>query len=333
MSKKTLEPETILRQQPQINRARPSAFRMWLVSLCALLTIMQSALSDSFSSLLVALAAASAAELMEFLLYYRTDKAAMPKDGSAIASALIFTLLLPNTIHPLYAALAMVFAIVVVKYSFGGLGANWLNPALSAWLFVRFTWPAAFEKALEDSSGTFFNNDIVGYIHDALNSAVFQTFNAELPKSYMELFVLSETGIIIDRGLLAFVVGSLVISACQVNRAWVSAMYLGVYGLLVRLYGAMPQGGAFGNGDLFTGLFSGGVMVTAILLVSDTATGPKSTAGYMVIAMLAACFTWLFRYVGGELYGAMFAVALINVCVPMIRLIETRWLYTAKEVL
>jgi electron transport complex protein RnfD len=149
----------------------------------------------------------------------------------------------------------------------------------------------------------------------------------------MELFMLSGNGIIIDRGLLTFLVGSLIISACQVNRAWVSVMYLGIYGLLVRLYGAIPQGGALGGGDLFAGLFSGGVMVTAVLLVSDTATGPKSTAGYMVTATLAACFTWLFRYVGGELYGAMFAVALINVCVPVIRLMETRWLYTAKEVL
>jgi electron transport complex protein RnfD len=331
MSKKTLEPETILRQQPQINRARPSAFRMWLVSLCAFLTILQSSLSDSFSSLFVALAAVSAAELVEFLLYYRTDKAGMPKDGSAIASALIFTRLLPNTIHPLYAALAMIFAIVVVKYSFGGLGANWLNPALSAWLFVRFNWSAAFDKALEGSPAAFPDNALVGRIHDALNSSVFHTFNAELPMSYAELFMPLGNGIIIDRGLLVFLVGSIIISAWQVNRAWVSLMYLSVYGLLVRLYGAMPQGGALGNGDLFTGLFSGGTMIAAVLLVSDTATGPKSTAGYMMTATLSACFTWLFRYVGGELYGAMCAVALINVCVPVIRLMETRWLYSAKE--
>jgi electron transport complex protein RnfD len=331
-----LEQETILRQQPQINRARSSAFRMWLVSLCALFAIMQSALSDTFSSLFVALAAVAAAELMEFLLYYRTDKAGMPRDGSAITSALVFTLLLPNAIHPLYAALAMIFAIVVVKYSFGGLGANWLNPAVSAWLFLRFTWPAAFEKALEKgldgSAGAVLDNDLLLRINDALNTAVFRPFHAELPLSYLELFAPQGSGLIVDRGLFAFLVGSVIVSACQVNRAWASAMYLGIYGLLVRLYGTMSEGGALGSGDLFTGLFTGGVMVTAVLLVSDTATGPKSTAGYMVTATLAACFTWLFRYVGGELYGAMFAVALINVCVPAIRLMETRWLYTIKEV-
>jgi electron transport complex protein RnfD len=324
MLKKTLEPETILRQQAQINRSRPSALRMWLVSLCAFLTIMQSSLSDSFASLLIAIAAVCAAELMEFLLYYRTDKAGMPKDGSAITSALIFTLLLPNQLNPLYAAIAMVFAMVVVKYSFGGLGANWLNPAVSAWIFVRLSWPTAFNAALEGSSDSLWSADMPIRLCETLNRALSQSFNVELPVSYIEFFVTKGNGIIIDRGLIAFLVGSIIIGAWQVSRIWVSAVYLALYGLLVRLVG----GDALWNGDLFKGLFSGGIMVSAFLLLTDTSTGPKSGFGYLLIALLAAFFSWLFRYLGGEPYGAFYAVALLNVCVPVIRLFEARWLYT-----
>jgi electron transport complex protein RnfD len=312
-----LEKQTILRLKPQINRANPSALRMWLVSLCAFIAIMQSSLSDSFSSLLVALAAVSVAELAEFLFYFRTEKQAMPKDGSAIASALIFTLLLPNHLNPLYAALGVFFTMLVVKYSFGGLGANWLNPAIGGWLFVRFSWPDAFERALNAESASPGVNSISDWISDTLNTSIFHVFGAELPKNYIELFAYSGSGIIIDRGLFAFLLGTIIIGAFQVSRIWVPVAYLGFYAFLVKVSG----------NDLFLGLFSGGIMVAAFLLVADSTTSPKSRTGSLLVAILASLLSWLFRYHGGEPYGAFFAVALLNVLVPVIRCIETHLFY------
>jgi electron transport complex protein RnfD len=315
-----LEKETILRLKPQINRANPSALRMWLVSLCAFAAIMQSALSDSFSSLLVALAAVSVAELAEFLFYFRTEKQAMPKDGSAIASAFVFTLLLPNYLNPLYAALGVFFTMLVVKYSFGGLGANWLNPAIGGWLFVRFSWPAAFEEALNVnpvSLGINSVNNISHWISDTLNTSIFRVFGVELPKNYIDLFAYSGSGIIIDRGLFAFLLGTIIIGAFQVSRLWIPVAYLCLYALLVKVSG----------NDLFIGLFSGGIMVAAFLLVADSATSPKSRAGSLIVALLAGFLSWLFRYHGGEPYGAFFAVALLNVFVPVIRCVETHLFY------
>jgi Na+-translocating ferredoxin:NAD+ oxidoreductase RnfD subunit len=316
-----LEKQTILRLKPQINRANPSALRMWLVSLCAFITIMQSSLSDSFSSLLIALTAVSVAELAEFLFYFRTEKQAMPKDGSAIASALIFTLLLPNHLSPLYAVLGVFFTMLVVKYSFGGLGANWLNPAIGGWLFVRFSWPAAFERALNiEPASPGVNSgiaDIRDWISDTLNTSIFHAFGAELPKNYIELFAYSGSGIIIDRGLFAFLLGTIIIGLFQVSRIWVPVVYLCFYAFLVKVSG----------NDLFLGLFSGGIMVTAFLLVTDSATGPKSRAGSLLVAILAGFLSWLFRYHGGEPYGAFFAVALLNVLVPVLRRIETHLFY------
>ncbi|MDR1398670.1 MAG: RnfABCDGE type electron transport complex subunit D [Treponema sp.] len=315
-----LEKETILRLKPQINRSNPSALRMWLVSLCAFVTIMQSSLSDSFSSLLVTFAAVSVAELAEFLFYFRTEKQAMPKDGSAIASAFILTLLLPNYLNPLYVALGVFFTMLVVKYSFGGLGANWLNPAIGGWLFIRFSWPAAFEEALNvnpASLGTNGVNNIGRWISDTLNTSIFHVFGVELPQNYITLFAYSGSGIIIDRGLFAFLLGTIIIGAFQVSRIWIPVAYLCFYAFLVKVSG----------NDLFLGLFSGGIMVTAFLLVADSATSPKSRAGSLIVAILAACLSWLFRYHGGEPYGAFFAVALLNVLVPVIRRIESHLFY------
>ena len=316
-----LEKETILRLKPQINRANPSALRMWLVSLCAFVTIIQSSLSDSFSSLLVAFAAVSMAELAEFLFYFRTEKQAMPKDGSAIASAFILTLLLPNCLNPLYVALGVFFTMLVVKYSFGGLGANWLNPALGGWLFIRFSWPAAFEEALNVNppsiGGANSANNISSWISDTLNTSIFHVFGVGLPKNYIELFTYSGSGLIIDRGLFAFLLGTIILGAFQVSRIWIPVAYLCFYAFLVKVSG----------NDLFLGLFSGSIIVAAFLLVADSATSPKSRAGSLIVAIMAGFLSWLFRYHGGEPYGAFFAVALLNVLVPVIRRIETHLFY------
>ncbi|MDR3341731.1 MAG: RnfABCDGE type electron transport complex subunit D [Treponema sp.] len=363
------EKKVVLYQKPHINLAWSTAGRMWLVSLCAGLAIFQSSVTDAFASLIIAITVMAAAIITEFLIYFRTEKAGMVKDGSAITSALLLALLLPNQIHPLYAALGAVFAMTVVKHSFGGLGANWMNPAVGGWLFIRFSWPAAFNNAIAtapvamlqerlERDGSNFPDLTKGFTQGSpleilkvsgisdfpvggspfdntvatwLNKTIFSITGSELPGGYIDLLTATTAGIIADRGLLALLLGTIIIVAFQVTRSWVPAVYLGMYGLLIRIFGALPFGGALGAGDILFGFFSGGTMVAAFLLVTDPATGPKSKIGTLITAFLAACFTYIFRYQGSEVYGAFFAVALMNVLVPLIRDIESRRLYVAVE--
>ncbi|MDR2519074.1 MAG: RnfABCDGE type electron transport complex subunit D [Spirochaetaceae bacterium] len=343
--------------KPQINLSNPTAARMWLVSLCAALAVLQSSLSDSFASLIVAFSAVVAAIVTESLIYFRTERSGTIKDGSAVTSALVLTLLLPNQIHPVYAALGAAFAMTVVKHSFGGLGANWMNPALGGWLFIRFSWPEVFHKALEksplalllegmkqgleDPEGSplgilklieaareapqdpFLN----GLLSSFLNGGLFSFTALEFPESYIELFNASAPGIIADRGILALLLGTVILTAAQTRRSWVPAAYLGVYLLLVRIFGAIPFGGSLGQGDLLFGLFSGGVLAAAFLLISEPATGPKSNRGILGAAVLGGALAFLFRYRGLETYGAFAALGLINALVPVIRDLESRLLY------
>jgi electron transport complex protein RnfD len=275
------------------------------------------------------------------------------KDGSAVASALILTLLLPNHIHPVFAAIGSAFAMVVVKHSFGGLGTNWLNPALGGWLFVRIGWPGAFSEALKDSSLSFLaesmgkvfldpqgsplgilkingsapgplDNLITGF----LNKTVFFVTGAELPGGYMDFFFFSGSGIIADRGLLGLLLGTIIIIASQVNRFWIPLSYLAVYTFLVRIFGALPFGGDPGNGDMLFSLFTGGTLAAAFLLASDPATSPKSAPGALLVTALAAVLGFIFRYWGFEQYGAFFAIILLNALVPLIRYFESRRFYS-----
>jgi electron transport complex protein RnfD len=328
---------------------------MWLVSLCAFLVVIQSSLNDTFSSFLVALVAVITAVLTEFLVLHERGRMKALKDGSAVTTALILALLLPNGISPAYAAMGAIFAIAVIKHSFGGLGSNWLNPAAGGWLFVRFSWPAAFERSLEasplsalseglnqgisnpygspmgilsmDTSG--FSSALVmdDSIRSTLNSTIFSLFGVELPTGYMELFSSPFTGIIADRGVFALLLGTILISSFQVNRAWIPAAFLAVFGLLVRVFGALPYGGGLWNGDVLFALCSGGTLVAAFFLAAEPSSGAKSNGGILLAAVVMGAFAYVFRYIGAEPYGAIFAVLAVNAIVPVIRFFENLRLY------
>jgi electron transport complex protein RnfD len=260
----------------------------------------------------------------------------------------------------------------VIKHSFGGLGTNWVNPALGAWLFVRFTWPGAFTQALEgsplmvltenhagglqtggllDPQGSLLGslnqasqsppgnisgflipgfsgitrglygvfNALDGNITSFLNKTIFSLTGAELPEGYIGLLFFTGNGIIADRGLLGILLGSMAITALHINRFWMPAVFLGVYALVIRFFGVIPFGGDVGGGDVLFALFSGATIATAFLMITDPVTGPKSRLGAGLIAALAALGAFIFRYLGFEPYGALYAVALANVLVPLIR--------------
>jgi electron transport complex protein RnfD len=351
----------LLEQKPQVNISRPTAGRMWLVCFCAGLAVIQSSLTDSFASLIVALTAVASAVLVELLFTGKTGGLEKIKDGSAAASALIFSLLLPNQIHPVYAGLGAAFAMGVVKHSFGGLGSNWVNPGLGGWLFVRLSWPAFFDQALEGSPLTIIHENLGaglsgpqgspmailkisgpgafagagdsldGVVRTFLNNRFFSIAGAELPSGYIDLLVSRSPGIIADRGLLALLLGTVIIAASQAGRVWIPAAFLGAFTLLVRVFGALPYGGLLMEGDMLFGLFTGGTFAAAFLLAADPATGAKSWGGMLGAAVLCAVLGWFFRYQGRDPCGAFAAVALVNALTPLLRNFEGRRFYTPRR--
>jgi electron transport complex protein RnfD len=242
----------------------------------------------------------------------------------------VLALLFPNQIHPVYAALSAVFAIAVVKHSFGGLGANWLNPALGGWLFARFSWPLSFSIALNgsggrpDEAGTGLGNMVSAY----LNKNIFSVLGAELPSGYIDLFALKTPGIIADRAVLVLVLAAVVIAASQISRSWVSFVYLAVFGLLTRMLG---NPGTLWNGDVLYAFLSGGTLVAAFILISNPSTGAKSAPGNLVAAALAAGLGFVFRFYGQDFFGCFYAVALVNAVIPLFYKAERRLFYPASD--
>jgi electron transport complex protein RnfD len=332
---------------------------MWLIFSCALAAAIYSAAGDGFASLGIAAAALAAALVSEALgLHFSRlwNSSAVPAvsgggplgtriaagvdkntggspaigriadgriaDGSAAASAMIFVLLLPNSVNPIYVILGALFAMLLVKFSFGGLGANWANPALGAWLFLRLSWPALFNRMPQEFQGGG-GSSLDAVIRGFFNRTLFSLTGADLPAGYVDLFLgLREEGIIADRGLPVLILGTILLISVQVSRAWIPAVYLGVYALMVRVFGASD--GVLGEGDVLYCLFSGGTLTAAFFLAADPVTGAKTTPGMLAAAVLSAVFAFLFRYRGADPYGAFSAAALVNAAVPLIRRVESR---------
>lgn len=350
-----LSRDLLVFQRPLLNFARSTNERMILVGVCAALAIVQSAWLDKGASLFVALAAVIGALGAELWFNWRRGRLCL-YDGSAVVTALTLTLFLPNTINPLFAAAGAMFAVAVVKQGFGGLGANWFNPALGGWLFIRFSWPQAFNAALQSSPLAFISSWIRenagapfaspvtilnknGFgtqngdaITSFLNKTLFSLFNTEIPAAYLDFFIDPGAGLIADRGLFALLFGSVIMIGAMAGRAALSAVYVGVLLVITRLAGALPFGGPPGAGDMIYGLFSGGTLAAALILVVEPASGPKSSFGKGVYVCLAALFTFLFRYGKAEACGALFAAAVVNIFAPVFRLAEERWYYERNAV-
>ena len=332
------EQKLILRQKPQINISCPSISRMWLVCGVCLLCVIQSSFTDGGKSLAIAITAFFTALLVEFLLTRRKSGTAKIKDGSAAATAMILSILLPNQINPVYAAFGAAFAIVVVKYTFGGLGANWLNPALGGWLFIRFSWPSAFTQALSNSSSSvnemILAHDVSAFdnsISSFFNNTIFSAAGVQLPSGYIDLLFSSSPGIITDRGLFALLAGTLVITALGINRGWIPVVFLFIYGFLIRAAGNLSLGAW--NGDVLYGLFSGGTIAAAFILAAEPSSGAKFKPGVLFAVILSAVFSWFFRYSCMEYTGCLIALALVNCLTPLIRFVEDKlFLFRGGEV-
>jgi electron transport complex protein RnfD len=303
---------------------------MWLVCGCAFLCVLQSAASDGGKSFFVSLTALISALTIEILLTWKKSGFMKIIDGSAAATAMTLSLLLPNEINPLYAALGAAFAITVVKYSFGGLGSNWLNPALGGWLFMRFSWSDAFTKALEGSSSSIaellaaqpsaLDNSVTAF----LNKTVFSATSSHLPSGYIDLLFLQNPGLIADRGLFALLIGTVVITAVGISRSWGPPLFLFVYAFLTRLAG--DKAGELWNGDMLYGIFTGGTIAAAFILAAEPASGAQYKPGIMFAVITGAVLSWVFRYWCLDYSGCFIALALVNCLTPLVRFFELKFL-------
>lgn len=277
------------------------------------------------------------------------------RDGSAALTGLLIGMGMPPGVPLFIPVVAGFFAILVVKWSFGGLGTNWMNPALAGRVFVFFSWTAPMRQWIlprtllasgADATSAATPLEIVkagtqaggatggplallrqaGYPVSALDTGVTEWLNSyvlgplgiNLPAGYVDPFVGNAPGSIGEVSVALLLAGTLVLFAGRVITWEIPASYFASFAVLTYLFGGYVHGQGFATGDVLFATLSGGLILVVFYMATDTVTSPLSRGGMLIYGTGAGLLTFGLRTYGQYPEAAALAVILMNVLVPLI---------------
>lgn len=231
-------------------------------------------------------------------------------DLSAVVTGLILALNVPASLPLWMAVIGSVFAIIIVKQFFGGIGHNFMNPALGARAFLMASWALAMTRWY--TPGT--HLPLFG-VPDAVTSATPLAAGSADKFSYLTLFVGNHGGCIGETSALAILIGAAYLVIRRVIRLRVPLIFIGTVAVGTWIFG--------GSGGLFTGdplyqILSGGLMLGACFMATDYTTSPTTPKGQIVFALGCGIITVLIRIWGGYPEGVSYSILLMNVATPLI---------------
>ena len=283
---------------PHVRDRWTTAHIMRLVLLAMLPATVVGCVVFGVHALLIVLSSVTSAVLTELLFDKLTGRPDTWKDGSAAVTGLMLALTLSGTV-PLYIPiLGSIFAILVVKCAFGGLGKNFINPALAARCFLLIS----------------FGNAMTEYGVDGVSSA---TPVAELAAGKVvnitSMFLGTANGVI-GGSILALLVGGLFLWCLDVIHGQICFSVLGGFTLFMALFG----GKGFDPGFLAAHLCGGGVVLGAFFMATDYVTSPMSRLGQTAYGLLIGVLGALFRIKGHAADSFSYSIIVANLFVPLI---------------
>lgn len=243
-------------------------------------------------ALFLVLVTVAACVLSEFAMQKILKKPVRVRDLSAVVTGILLAFNLPVEFPFWMAIVGGIFAIVVVKEMFGGIGQNFMNPALAARVFLMVTWPQQI--------GTF--------TYDGVSSA---TPLGGRPTSLMDLFIGNIPGSLGEVSKLAILIGLVYLVYKEVIKLRMPLIYIGTSAIIFYLL-------KYDVYDTIYQLLSGGIILASVFMITDYSSSPMSPKGQMVYAIGAAILTVVIRLYGGYPEGVSFAILIMNTLVPTI---------------
>ena len=266
-----------------------------------------------FRALLVTLVSAAACVFFEWGYRRLTHKTSTVYDMSAIVTGVLLAFVCPVTIPYWCLIIGDFFAIVVVKQLFGGIGKNFMNPALAARAFL-FSWPAIMSTwvkvGFQNAAGIFSTADAVTA---ATPLAAMHAGSLEGVK-LMELFLGNVGGCIGETSALLLLIGGAYLVLRRVISLRIPLAFLGTVAVLTLLF---PQG----NPRLTwmgAQVLSGGVMLGAIFMATDSVTSPVTKLGQVIFGVGCGLITVVIRYFGAYNEGVSYAILVMNAFVALL---------------
>ena len=221
------------------------------------------------------------------------------RDCSAIVTGMLLALNLPVTVPFWIPVVGGVFAILVVKMLFGGLGQNFMNPALGARCFLLLS----------------FASIMTNYEVEGITSPTpLVTLRAGGELELMDLIIGNTGGTIGETSLIALVAGGCILLLSGVINLRIPAMYVISFAAFLVIFG----GNGLDYNFVAAHIASGGLMLGAIFMATDYATRPITRVGQYVYGILLGILTGIFRIFGASPEGVSYAIIFGNLLVPLI---------------
>lgn len=267
-----------------------AAFGFWNFGLPALIMLISTTVS---------------AVLTEYIYEKLMHKKVTINDFSAVVTGLLLGLNMPATAPWWMGALGSVFGILIVKQLFGGLGQNFMNPALGArcFLLISFTGP------------------MTRFIYDGVTGPTpLALLKGGEAVDTMDMLIGTVPGTIGETSVIAIIIGAILLILTGVIDLRIPGTYIVSFVLFVGIFGQFTEAsvGLFDPQYITAHLCGGGLMLGAWFMATDYVTAPITKKGQYVYGALLGILTGLFRLFGGSAEGVSYAIIIGNLLVPLI---------------
>lgn len=222
------------------------------------------------------------------------------KDMSAVLTGLLLALNLPSNFPIWMAVIGAAFAIIVVKQIFGGIGQNFMNPALGARCFLFLS----FSKAMTN------------FVYDGVSGAtpLYTLKTTGEVASIPDMFIGTIGGTIGETSVIALLIGAAYLLVKRIIDFRIPFFYLLTFSVFILIFGEKSFDGEY----LLAQLCGGGLMLGAFYMATDYVTSPITSMGRIVFGVLLGILTGIFRVFGANAEGVSFAIIFCNLLVPLI---------------
>lgn len=303
---KNYENELIVSMSPHIITPMSVSRVMGCVIIALLPSLIAGIAVFGLRALILALVCVGSCVLFEYLWNRILNKKNSIGDLSAIVTGLLLALNVPVTLPYYMAIIGCFFAIVIVKQFFGGIGHNFMNPALAARAFLLASFAGAMTTFIDPAETA----SIIGSA-DVVTSAtplgILKSGGHDFP-SYGQLFMGNIGGSMGETSVLAILIGAAFLVYKKIISLHTPLTYIAVLFIL----------GYISGGDGLLHVLSGGVMLGAFFMATDYTTTPTTKTGQIIFGAGCGLITFVIRKWGGYPEGVTYAILLMNVVTPLI---------------
>ena len=254
----------------------------------------------TLTAVAVAFAVATEAVMQKIL-----GKPVTVNDLSAVVTGILIAFNVPVTLPLWMVAVGSIFAIAIAKQCFGGLGYNFINPALAARAMLLASWPVRMTGWVAPGADA---------VSTATPLAILKGGEAAgqaLPGLW-DMFIGNIGGCIGETSVLALIIGGAYLLYRRVISYRIPLVYIATVAVLSFLFGG------FDADTMIYNILAGGLFLGAIFMATDYSTSPMSPKGQIIFAIGCGFLTSLIRFYGGYPEGVSYSILIMNVATPLI---------------